>query len=298
MRRGVLLVLAAALVVAGSFCIVILDEREQAFRTLLSEAEYTVAGIPLNQPELTEPGWYIRIPVLHELYVYARRLQRFDSDPQDLYTAEELLLEVDYYAMWRIENPRQFFETNRTLSRALQRIDDVTYDNVRAELAQQRLSALLSAERDGILRSIAERSDEVLAPHGIRIADLRIRSIDFPEGNLEPVFQRMRSDQERVAKGHRAEGEEQARSIRSGADRESQVLRADARRESEEIRGEGDAEATAIYAEAFNQDPEFYSFLRSLEAYRGTIDEGTTLVISPKTPFLRHMFPEPSGEAR
>ena len=94
--------------------------------------------------------------------------------------------------MWRVVNPRQFFETNRTLSRALQRIDDVTYDNLRAVLAQQRLSALLSSQRDEILRLIAERSDEELAPHGIRIADLRIRSIDFPEGNLEPVFLRMR----------------------------------------------------------------------------------------------------------
>ena len=150
MRRGVLLVLAVALVVAASFCVVVLDEREQAFRTLLSEADYEVAGIPLNRPELTEPGWYIRIPMLHDLYVYDRRLQRYDSDPQDLYTSEELLLEVDYYAMWRIVNPRQFFETNRTLSRALQRIDDVTYDNLRAVLAQQPLSALLSPQRDEI----------------------------------------------------------------------------------------------------------------------------------------------------
>jgi membrane protease subunit HflC len=252
----------------------------------------------LNVPELSKPGWYVRIPMLHELYVYDRRLQRYDSEPQDLYTSEELLLGVDYYAMWRIVNPRQFFESNRTLSKALQRIDDVTYDNLRGALATHSLSALLSAQRDEILRSITERSDEVLAPHGIRVVDLRIRSIDFPEKNLERIFERMRTDQERVAKGHRAEGEEQARSIRSGADRESRVLRADALRESEQIRGEGDAEAAGIYADAFNQDPEFYSFLRSLEAYRATIDEGTTLVISPKTPFLRYLFPEDGSEAR
>jgi membrane protease subunit HflC len=290
-RGLILLLLLVALGVGASFCVVILDEREQAFRTLLSQAEFEVAGVSLNQPELIEPGVYLRIPMLHEFYVYDRRLQRFDSDPQTMLTSDELPLLVDYFLMWRIENPRDFFESNRSVANALARIDDVTYDNVRETLAQNRITALVSPERDSMLARITASCDEELAPHGIRVADLRIRRIDFKEGNIERVFQRMRTDQERVAKRHRAEGEEQARRIRSEADRKSLVLRADALRESELIRGEGDAEATRVYAEAYSEDPEFYSFVRSLEAYRQTIDEGTTFVISPDTPFLRHLFP-------
>ncbi|MFQ5697333.1 MAG: protease modulator HflC [Myxococcota bacterium] len=292
MIRTGLGLLVGVVAVAAVFSVVVLDEREQAFRTLLDQEDYEVLGVSLNRADLTDPGWYVRIPGLHQLYRYDRRLQRFDAEPQDLYTAEELLLEVDYFAMWKIEDPATFFRSNRTRDRALRRIDDVTYGKLREILAQNPLSSLLSDKREALLQEITESCDRDLRPHGIHIVDLRIRQTDFPAENLKRVFSRMRADQERVAKGHIAKGREQALGIRSQADRESRVIVADARRSSEEIRGEGDARAARIYAEAYRQDAGFYSFVRSLETYRQTLHEGTTLVVSPRAPFLRYLFPE------
>jgi membrane protease subunit HflC len=122
MSRGlVALLLLLTVVVVGSFCVVILDERQQAFRTLLNDPEPEYFGLSLNRAILSEPGWYIRIPGLHQLYIYDRRLLRYEANPRDLYTSEKTLLAVDYYAMWQIADARLFLESVRTLSEALGR---------------------------------------------------------------------------------------------------------------------------------------------------------------------------------
>jgi membrane protease subunit HflC len=299
MSRGlVLLLLLLTLGVVGSFCVVILDEREQAFRTLLNDPAPKLFGLSLNRAILTEPGWYIRIPGLHQLHRYDRRLLRYEANPRDLYTAEKLLLAVDYYAMWRVADPRLFFESVRTVSAALRRLDTITYSEVRKTLAQHTLANLLSKERPTITQAIAQNSAAKLAPLGIELVDLKIRRTDYPQANLDRIFQRMRTERERFAKKFRAEGEESARTIRSKADRESQVLRADAQRRSAELHGEGDALAAQIYAEAYGKDPEFYAFMRSLEAYQEALDDQTTLILSPKLPFLRYFFSNESGATR
>ncbi len=289
-RRIVTLLLLLTLAVVGSFCIVILDERQQAFRTLLNDPEPTLFGYSLNRPVLTKPGWYFRIPGLHQLYTYDRRLLRYEANPRDLYTSEKLLLEVDYYAIWRIADPQLFFESIRTLPEALGRLDTITYSEVRRTLAQHSLADLLSRERLAIMRVITENSAAKLSPLGIELVDLKLRRTDYPEANLDRIFQRMRTERERFAKKFRAEGEEQARIIRANADRESQVIRAEAARESATLRGEGDAAAARIYANAYGKDPEFYAFTRSLEAYKKALDDETTLILSPKLPFLRYLF--------
>jgi membrane protease subunit HflC len=295
MRRGfVILLLLAAFGVAASFCIVILDEREQAFRTFLNDPDFKMFGAQLGQPVLTEPGWYVRVPGLQQLYLYDRRLLRYDAKPRDLYTSEKLLIQVDYYAMWHIEDPRLFFESVKTYEEASRRLDTVTYSEVRKTLAQHPLSDLLSPERTVLMSQITEACDATLSSLGIRVADLRLRRTNYPETNLVRVFERMRTERDRFAKRYRAEGEEEARAIRSRAERESEVLRAEAGRKSEQIRGEGDARATSIYAEAYGQDAEFYAFVRSLEAYRKALDAQTTVIMSPSSPFLRYLFQDSS----
>ena len=289
-RRIVTLLLLLTLAVIGSFCIVILDERQQAFRTLLNDPAPKLFGYSLNRAVLTEPGWYFRIPGLHQLYTYDRRLLRYEANPRDLYTSEKLLLEVDYYAMWRIADPRLFFESIRTLPEALGRLDTITYSELRKTLAQHTLADLLSAKRPEITRAITENSAAKLSPLGIELLDLKLRRTDYPEANVDRIFQRMRTERERFAKKFRAEGEEQARTIRANADRESQVVRAEATGESTTLRGQGDAEAAEIYARAYEKDPEFYAFMRSLEAYEKALDDETTLILSPKLPFLRYLF--------
>lgn len=289
-RLPAILLLLAAAGVAASFCVVILDEREQAFRSFLQQADYERFGIRLNEPSLTEPGWYLRIPVLHDLRRYEKRLQRYDADPRDLFTSEKLQIKVDYFAMWRIEEPRRFFQSLKTVGGALQRLDNTLYSKVRDTLGKHPLSALLSPERTAIMRTIAEECDGELRDRGIRVVDVRIRRTQYQPENLAQVYGRMRSERQAAAKKHRAEGEERARTIRAEADLESQIELANARRESSRIRGEGDALAAKVYAEAYGQDEEFYAFARSLEAYRQAFDAETTLVLSPSSPFLKYLF--------
>lgn len=295
----VALLLAAALGVAASFCVVILDEREQGFRTLFSEAEFEVFGVSLNQASLTEPGWYVRIPLVHQITRYERRLQRYDSVPRDLFTSEKLRIKVDYYVMWRIDDPELFRVSLKTRDAALRQIDNITFAKVRDTLAKHPLAALLSEKRSDLMKTIAEESDRELRERGVRVEDLRIRRTEYQQANLERVYDRMRSERMAVAKRHRAEGEESARTVRAEADLASQKIRADATREATRISGEADAEAASVYAEAYGQDPEFYAFVRSLEAYRAALEGETTLVLTPESPFLKYLLedgvPTPSA---
>lgn len=296
MTRSVvaLLVLAAALVFV-SFCVIVIDEREQGFRTVLGDPDPEFLGISFNRPVLSEPGLYLRIPGLHEVQRYNRRLQLFNAEArEELYLADQLAVEVDYYVTFRIANPQLVRERIPTRARLLRQLDDTSFSEVRDVLGQYLIGDLLSEKRMEIMKQITERCNEDMVGRGIEITDVRIRRIDYPEKNLPGVFERMRKDRDRVARKYRAEGDEEARKIRSKAELDSQVLRADAGRRSSELRGKGDSEATRIYAEAYNRDPEFYAFVRSLEAYRLALDKQTTVILSPNVPFLRHLF---RGEA-
>ncbi len=289
------LLLLATLGVAASFCIVIIDEREVAFRTILNESDPTLFGLHLNQPVIDQPGWYIRIPFLHQLYRYEGRRMRYDrADPLELQTSEKLLIEVDYYAVWRIADPELYFKRIRTRDAAIRRIDTITYSSVQQTLAKHTLADLLSEDREEITRSIAAISRAGLAPEGIEILDLRVRRTVYPAANLPRVYQRMSTERNRFALKFRAEGEEQARTIRSSADQESLIIVSTAERDSARLRGAGDAEATRIYAEAYGKDREFFEFLRSLEAYKLALNSQTTLILSPDAPFLKYFF-EPAA---
>jgi len=290
------LLVVLTLAVASLFCVVILDEREQAFRTLLNEPEPRILGFALNRPNLVEPGWYLRVPFLHELYRYDRRNLLFHSTPHSLNTVDRTLVDLDYYVVWRISSPQRFFESNRGEAAALQRIDELTYSELRETVNQHSLGDLLSDRRDGVEREIARSAATALEPLGIAVVDLRIGGTLYPEANVGRVYERMRTERSRFALKFRAEGEQQARGIRSKADSDSQVILAEAERESLRLRGEGDAVAAHTYADVYGADPEFYSFVRSLEAYRKSLDAETTLVLSPRSSFLKYLF-EPKAPA-
>jgi membrane protease subunit HflC len=296
MRRLLLgLLVVAGVAVFVRFCIVILDERQQGFRTILNNPDFQLLGFQINQPLLTEPGVYVRIPGLHQVYRYDRRKLRYDAKPRELYTTEKVLIVVDYFAIWQIEDPRLFFESVRTYPDALRRLDTITYSELRKNLALHSLKDLLSEARSSITRAVAEQCDQTLSPLGIRIRDLRIRRSDYPKANLDQIFMRMQKERERFAKKFRAEGGEAALEIRSLADRESRIIRAEAMRQSETLRGQGEAQATQTYAEAFDQDRDFYAFMKSLETYRKAFGESTRLVLTPRSHFLRYLFPDGKG---
>lgn len=285
------LLILVALGLFASFCVVVLDQREVAFRTLINKPTQEILGYQINQPLLDEPGLYVRIPGLHQLYRYDARLQNYSAASQEAYTSAKDLITVDYYAIWQIVEPQLFYEAFRSdVDQARGRIDNTTYSRLRNTLAQYAMSDLLSERRDEITAKITTDSNAELAPQGIRVTDLQIRALDYPDRNLEQIYRRMRTERERFGTRFRAQGSEEAQTIRAKADEESTIVRAEADRTSATLRGDGDAAAASIYAEAYGQDPEFYAFVRSLEAYKKSLDDQTTLILSNQIPFLRYLF--------
>jgi membrane protease subunit HflC len=230
------------------------------------------------------------IPGLHELTRYDRRNLLFHSPKRSLNTVERTLVDVDYYIVWRISDPRAFYESYKAQDAALQRIDEVTYSEVRETVNKHSLTDLLSPARAEVQKEITASAGEKLRGQGVQLVDVRLGATLYPEENLPRVYDRMRTERARFALKFRAEGEQQARALRSKADAESQVILAEAERQSLELRGTGDAEAAKIYADAYSGDPEFYAFFRSLEAYRKSLDAQTTVVMSPRSGFLKYLF--------
>ncbi len=239
---------------------------------------------------VTRPGLALRIPLLESVEAYDRRWQYLSTETTTIQIKDGETLNVDNYVVWRIEDPVTYRESFPTgIEEATQRIDRAVRDDVREVIGRYTLSNVLKDLRSEIMNEITSKSREKLASDGIEIGDVRINRTELPEKTEDSVYARMRTERERLAKKNRAQGELKARTIRAEADREAQVIVAEARRDAEILRGEGDAEATRIYAEAYSQDPAFYDFLRSLEAYRETIDANTTLVLSPDSEFFRFL---------
>lgn len=244
--------------------------------------------------KVTEPGITWRVPFLDRVTDYDRRWLYLDTASDRIQTRDGEELVVDNYIMWRIGDAvkfRESFPAGETA--AVKRIDRSVRDDVREVIGRHTLTEVLKDKRSSIMNEITQRARRTLEAQGIGVADVRINRTELPAGAETSVFARMRTERERLAKKSRGEGQEQARRIRAEAEREARVIVANARRDAEIARGEGDAEAARIYAEAYSTDPDFYSFMRSLEAYRNTIDSETTLVLSPESEFFQ--FFEGSG---
>ena len=237
---------------------------------------------------VTEPGVTLRLPLLEEEWVFDRRLLYLNAEPDLIQTRDQERILVDNYVVWRIVDPGKFFASfPGGMTQAEHQIDRVIRAGVREVIGQHTLTEVLTGERLDIMRVITEQANAQLGQYGIEAEDVRINRTELPRGAEKNVFARMQTDRQRLARKYRAEGGEKARRIRAEADREARVIVAHARRDAEITRGEGDAESTRIYAEAYVKAPGFYAFLRSLEAYRKTIGDGTTLVVSPDTEFFQ-----------
>jgi membrane protease subunit HflC len=293
---GVLVVVAAAigLVVAGSVGwgpVVITREDEQKIILRLNEAR-----------RVTEPGISVRIPVFERESPYSRRWLYLNTEEDTIQTRDGEQLTVDNYVIWRIADAIEFtrsFPGAMGMGEAQKRIDRAVRDDVREVIGRHTLSEVLNDKREAVMQSITEKTRSTVKQYGIEVADVRINRTELPKQTEGSVFARMVTERERLAKKNRAEGEEKARRIRAEADREARVIVAEARRDAEIARGQGDAEATRIYAEAYGTDPEFYAFLRSLEAYEKTIGEHMILVLFLKAEFFRFFEqaePEPAED--
>ncbi len=280
MRRAILVVAGLLVLAALTFRLaaVVVDETNQAV-----VIEF---GRPVRV--ISEPGLYFKIPFIQDVVLFERRFLEYDAQANDIITRDKKTLIMDNYAMWRIIDPLKFLQTVQNEAGATARLDDIIYSQLRVELGRYDLIQIVAEHRDRIMSNVTERSDQAAREYGIQVVDVRIKRADLPDENSQAVFDRMRTEREREARRYRSEGEEEAAKIRAEADKERTIILAEAYRKAQAIRGEGDAEAIRVYAEAFNQDPEFYAFMRSLEAYRKAFAAGqTTVILAPDSEFLR-----------
>jgi len=279
-RRWIpILGLAAALVVGWNLVVYTVPQWEQAIVVQLGEPVRTVQ----------EPGLYFKLPLVQNVLSFDKRLLAYDAAPKEILTKDKQQLVVDNFSRWRIRDPLQFYRTVRNEAGAQSRLDDVIYSIVRENLGRHTLREIMNEKRTEVMAEVTKESDDKAREYGIEVTDVRIKRADLPEKNELNVFNRMRTERERLAKKFRAEGDEEARKIRSESDKEVQILTAEARKQAEITRGQGDAQAVKIFADAYGRDPEFYQLVRTLEAYRNSITEGTTLILSPNSEFFRYL---------
>lgn len=288
MKKAVLTVVIVllALIVLGQSVFTI-DETEQAIVLQLGEYVRTI----------DEPGLHFKIPLIQSVQRMERRILHADVPEAEFISLDKERLVVDSYARWRIINPRLFFESVKDEHGATLRLNGVASSKLREMLARHNLWDIIGIERTAIMEAVGRHVDEIARREfGIEVIDVRMRRADLPVGVEEAVFARMRAERERMAKEARAEGTQAARKLRADADREVVVLLAEAEMKALILRGEGEAEAARIYAEAFGQSPEFYAFVRSLEAYERFLGGGTTLVLGADSPLFRFLMDPQPGE--
>ncbi len=244
----------------------------------------------LGKPMRTihEPGLNIKIPFAQQVIFFDNRVLEYDAAAKEVITKDKKTLVMDNYAKWRIKDPLKFYQTMRSEVGAQSRLDDIIYSNLRAELGKYTLAQVVSENRSHIMEDVTRDTDEKALSYGIEVVDVRIKRADLPPENEKSVYDRMKAEREQEAKRYRSEGEEVAIRIRAEADKERTIILAEAKRKSQELKGEGDALATKIYAEAFQKDPDFFEFIRTMEAYKESLGAETLMVISPDSEFFKY----------
>ncbi|MBX3688377.1 protease modulator HflC [Dokdonella sp.] len=240
-----------------------------------------------------EPGLHFRIPFMQQVKRFDKRLLSFDSQPERSLTSEKKDVTIDFFVKWRIvDAARYYVAVAGDEVQARDRIAPKVKEGLRRAINARTLQELVAGGRVDLTKDLVVESNKATQDLGIQIVDLRIKRIDLPEDGtvINSVYERMKAERKKVASQLRAEGEEAARTIRADAQRQVQVVKAEAYRDAETTRGEGDANASQIYAAAYGRNPEFYSFYRSLEAYRDVFAQDNGLfVLDPKSEFLHYL---------
>jgi len=283
--KGMLaLVLIAVLAVVGSSSLFVVQEQQLAL--LLRLGEIVDADF--------KPGLHFKVPVIQDVVKFDKRIQTLDANPERFLTIEKKFVVVNSYAKWRISDVAQFYRSTRGSSDATSRLLSARINAaLRDEFGKRTVQEVVSGERAEIMATLARNANEQAADLGVEIVDVRVKQIDFSDDISENIYERMRTERHRVAAELRAQGAEAAEKIQADADRQRIEIVADAYRQAEELRGEGDARAADIYAKAFQQNEDFYSFWRSLTAYRDVFSGGgSMMVLDPDSEFFRYFKSE------
>ena len=270
--RSLIIILIAAIVVAAIILpqiFFVVDEKKVAIVTRFGEI----------QREVKSPGLNVKAPFLDNVTYFEKRLLNFDAPPDSLLTKDKKRLIIDVYARGRIVNPTLFRERLGDEVTAAARAAEIVTSELRREIASHDQSEIITTQRDLMLSNVLASVKPKLAEFGIDVIDVRIKRADFPGEIAESVYSRMQAERKRKADKERAEGAEIDAQVRADADRKATIILANAERDSSIIRGCGEAQATAVFAQALEQDPDFYTFQRSLESFKAILAQGTTVVL-------------------
>ncbi len=245
-----------------------------------------------------QPGLKVKLPFVDNVRKFDSRVMTLDAQPESYFTVENKRLIVDSFAKWRIIDVATFYKaTGGSEATANLRLAARVNDGLRNQFGTRTVQEVVSGERDQLMANLRSDVDAtVQSDLGVEVLDVRVKRIDLPDDVSGSVYSRMAADREKEAREHRSQGQEEAEKIRADADRQRTILQAEAYSTAEKIRGEGDAVATSTYANAYNRDPEFYSFVRSLTAYKESFkNKGDIMVIDPNSDFFRYLNDSKGG---
>ena len=274
-------VVAVVLIVLGA-SIFTVDQRQHAIVFQLGEVRTVIE----------EPGLYFKWPMIQNVRYFDKRILTLDSvEPERFITSEKKNVLVDSFVKWRIVDPKLYYiSVAGDEARAKTRLSQTVNAGLREEFGKRTINDVVSGERNKVMEQMRDKADLDARKIGVQIVDVRVKRVDLPTEVSESVYRRMEAERKRVANELRSEGFAEAEKIRADADRQREVIVADAYREAQKMKGEGDAKATATYAQAFSQNPEFYSFYRSLEAYRNSFkSKSDIIVVEPNSDFFKYM---------
>jgi len=277
-----------ALIVVLGLSIFTVDQRQFAIVFQLGEVKEVIS----------EPGLNFKWPMIQNVRYFERRVLTMDNnEPERFITSEKKNVLVDSYVKWRIVDPKLYYiSVQGDEARARTRLSQTVNAGLREEFGKRTVHDVVSGERDQIMEDMREKADQDARKIGVQIVDVRIKRVDLPSEVSESVYRRMEAERKRVANELRSEGSAEAEKIRADADRQREVIVAEAYREAQKIKGDGDAKAAATYAQAFGQNPEFYAFYRSLEAYRASFrNKGDVIVVEPNSDFFKYLKSQGRG---
>ena len=285
----------ASLMVGGIAAALVFLFAMSCFYTINQTEQAVLLQFDAPREVVTEPGLHVKIPWVQRVEYIDKRLLNLDAPPEEVIAQDKKRMVVDAFARWRIVDPLRFYQTLINKDIALTRLAPILSSDVRQVLGSQNFAVVLSASRAQLMRDIRDRMNRESENFGIEIADVRIRHADLPPQNSAAIYSRMIQERKREANEFRAEGSEIFQRIKARAEREVTVITADATRQSEILRGQGDAQKTKILGDAYGQDPDFFAFYRSMQAYQDALGgSSTTMVLSPSSEFFRY-FGQPGA---